>query len=148
MRQHSFRALVTLNAATREDPARFSQTERAPLPANICCRLQPFHHREYFPAVISCDEELQPQPVGHAVVTVELTDGEAEAFRPRPPLHNMGRRRDRPHGTSQGSGRRRVISHQTSPLTAPRRRRQHSQEGHWQPGARALPSVDECTDHR
>jgi hypothetical protein len=51
------------------------------LTVGACYLLQPLTCGEYFPAMISRYEELQlPQPGGHAVVTIALADGEAEAF--------------------------------------------------------------------
>jgi hypothetical protein len=49
------------------------------LTARACCLIQPACHHEYFPAVICPDEELPPSPA-HAMMTIALADGEAEAF--------------------------------------------------------------------
>ena len=80
MRQYRFRALVTPAPAAGEGPTRSLLRRPRALTAHACCLLQPFCYREYFPAVISQDEELPPQPGGHAVVTIALADGEAEAL--------------------------------------------------------------------
>lgn len=79
MNQYRFRALVTPNPAARKSPARDFPGRTGAL--QVHARLiQPFYCCDYFPAVISQDEELLRQPAGHAVVTIALADGEAEAF--------------------------------------------------------------------
>jgi hypothetical protein len=57
---------------------RFSSTTR-PRTTHSCCLIEPSCHR-YFPAVIFRDEELPPRRGVHVVVTIALTDGEAEAY--------------------------------------------------------------------
>lgn len=79
MHQYRFRALVTPNPAARKSPARDLPGRTGAL--RVHARLiQPFYSCDYFPAVISQDEELLRQPAGHAAVTIALADGEAEAF--------------------------------------------------------------------
>lgn len=76
MRRYRFRALVKFDPVGHPGPP-----VRTGIPTAHDCRLlQPFSCHEYFPAVIARDEELPSQPVGHAVVTIALTAGEAEAF--------------------------------------------------------------------
>ena len=79
MRQYRFRAQVMPNPAAHEDLVRgFPSTTRPPT-TYACCLIEPSYH-QYFPAVISRDEELPPRPGMHVVVMVALTDGEAEAY--------------------------------------------------------------------
>ena len=79
MRRYRFRAQVMLNPAAHAGLARgFPSTTHAPT-TQACCLVGPSYH-EYFPAVISRDEELPPQPGVHVVVTIALTDGEAETY--------------------------------------------------------------------
>jgi hypothetical protein len=80
VRQYRFRALVTLAPAAGEGPARRLPSRVRALTAHACCLIQPAGHHEYFPAVISRDEELPLSPAGHAMMTVALADGEAEAL--------------------------------------------------------------------
>ncbi len=80
MRQYRFRALVTLGPAASGGPARRLPGRTHALTAHACCLIQPFRHRDYFPAVISRDEETPMPPAGRAVMTIALADGEAEAF--------------------------------------------------------------------
>jgi hypothetical protein len=80
VRQYRFRALVTLDAAMREGPARGLTSRMRSLTAHGCCLLQPFCYRVYLPAVISPDRELPLQPGGRVVVTIALAGGEAEAL--------------------------------------------------------------------
>ena len=80
MRQYIFRALVTLAPAAREGPAQGLQSRVRALTAYACCLVQPARHHDYFPAVISRDEELPLSPARHATMTIALADGEAEAF--------------------------------------------------------------------
>jgi hypothetical protein len=79
VRQYRFRALVTLAPAVREGPARRLPDLARALTAHACC-LQPAYHHEYFPAVISRDEEPPLSPARHAMMTVALADGEAETL--------------------------------------------------------------------
>ena len=81
MRRYRFRALVTFDPAAREGRALGSARRTGTLTVHACYVLQPLTCGEYFPAMISRDEELRPpHPGGHAVVTIALADGEAEAF--------------------------------------------------------------------
>lgn len=80
MRQYRFRALVTLDQAAREGPARRLPGRTHALTTHACCLVQPFCHPGYFPAVIARDEELPLPPRGRAMMTITLADGEAEAF--------------------------------------------------------------------
>lgn len=80
MRQYRFRALVTLAPVVREGPARRLPDLARALTAHACCLIQPAYHHEYFPAVISRDEEPPLSPAGHAMMTVALADGEAETL--------------------------------------------------------------------
>lgn len=80
MRQYRFRALVTLAPAAGQAPAQGLPSRASALSAHACCLLEPSCCREYFPAVISRDEELPRRPGGHAVVTIALADGEADAL--------------------------------------------------------------------
>jgi hypothetical protein len=80
VRRYRFRALVKFDSVAREDCAPGSPSRTGVLTKYACCLLQPFYCGEYFPAVISGDLDLPPpQPGGHAVVTIALADGEAEA---------------------------------------------------------------------
>jgi len=56
----------------------FPNTTRPPT-VRACCLIEPSYH-QYFPAVISRDEEVPLRPGMHVVVTIALTDGEAGAF--------------------------------------------------------------------
>jgi hypothetical protein len=78
VRRYRFRALVTLAPAAREGPAQRLPSRVSALTAHACCLVQPACHHEYFPAVISWDEALSP--ARHAMMTIALADGEAEAF--------------------------------------------------------------------
>jgi hypothetical protein len=80
VRQYRFRAVVALAPAVREGPARRLPNLARALTAHACCLIQPAYHHEYFPAVISRDEEPPLSPAGHAVMTIALADGEAEAL--------------------------------------------------------------------
>ena len=79
MRQYRFRVLVTLAPAGRGGPGLRLPNRMRALTAHACCLIQPARHREYFPAVICPDEELPPS-AAHAMMTIALADGEAEAF--------------------------------------------------------------------
>jgi hypothetical protein len=80
VRQYLFRALVTLAPAAREGPAQGLPSRVRAMTAHACSLVQPACHYEYFPAVISRDEQLPLSPVTHAMMTIALADGEAEAF--------------------------------------------------------------------
>ena len=80
MRQYRFRALITLDAAVREGPARGLPSRMRAHTARYCCLLEPFCYRVYLPAVISSDRGLPLQPGRRVVVTIALADGEAEAL--------------------------------------------------------------------
>jgi len=80
VRQYRFRALITLDAAVREDPARGLPSRMRALTAHHCYLLQPFCYRVYLPAVISPDRGLPLQPGSRVVVSIALADGEAEAL--------------------------------------------------------------------
>ena len=56
----------------------FLSTTRPPT-THVCCLIEPSYH-QYFPVVISRDDELPPRPGMHVVVTIALTDGEAGAY--------------------------------------------------------------------
>jgi hypothetical protein len=78
VKRYRFRALVTLGPAASAGPARRIPSRMRVLTAHACCLVQPAYHCEYFPAVISRDAEL---PLArHAMMTIALTDGEAEAL--------------------------------------------------------------------
>lgn len=81
MRRYRFRALVTFDPAMREGRAPGPLSQAGTLTVHACCLLQPFCSGQYFPAVISRVQEwpLLP-PGGHAVVTIALAGGEAEAY--------------------------------------------------------------------
>jgi hypothetical protein len=74
MRRYTFRALVMLDPAAREDAAGCG-----PGGMLACCLVEP-SHRVYFPAVISLDSEGSPQAKAHALVAIALHDSEAGAF--------------------------------------------------------------------
>jgi hypothetical protein len=74
VKQHRFRALITLGPAAREDSARGHLGG-----TRTCCLVQPGYH-QYFPARISWAKELPGRPGVCAVVSVALADGEAVAF--------------------------------------------------------------------
>ncbi|HYB87944.1 MAG TPA: hypothetical protein VEC76_13885 [Streptosporangiaceae bacterium] len=77
MRQYTLRAHVVPNPAAHQDLARgFAGTTHA-LTAYACCLIEP-SYQQYFPAVIYRDEEFSPRPGVHVVMTIALTDGEAE----------------------------------------------------------------------
>jgi hypothetical protein len=80
VRQYRFRAVVALAPAVREGPAGRLPNQASALTAHACCLIQPAYHHEYFPAVISRHEEPPLSPAGHAVMTIALADGEAEAL--------------------------------------------------------------------
>ena len=78
VRQYRFRAQVLLSPAAHEGLARGFPSATRPPTTRACCLIEPSYHR-YFPAVIYRDEEFPPRPGVHVVVTIALTDGEAEA---------------------------------------------------------------------
>jgi len=78
VRQYRFRAQMMPSPAALEGLARGFPSAASPI-AHTCCLIEPSYHR-YFPAALSRDEELPPRPGAHVVVTIALTDGEAEAF--------------------------------------------------------------------
>ena len=80
VRQYRFRVLVTLAPSAREGLAQRLPSRVRALTADACCLVQPACHREYFPAVISWDEQLPPSPAAHAMMIITLADGEAAAF--------------------------------------------------------------------
>jgi hypothetical protein len=80
VRRYRFRALVTLAPAAREGPAQRLPSRVRALTAHACCLVQPAGHHEYFPAGISWDGELPLSPAAHAMMTIALAHGEAEAF--------------------------------------------------------------------
>jgi hypothetical protein len=57
VRQYRFRVLVTLAPSAREGLAQRLPSRVCALTADACCLVQPACHREYFPAVISWDEQ-------------------------------------------------------------------------------------------
>jgi hypothetical protein len=77
VRQYRFRAQVLLSPAHEGLARGFPSTTRPPT-TRACCLIEPSYH-QYFPAVIYRDEEFPPRPGVHVVVTIALTDGEAEA---------------------------------------------------------------------
>lgn len=79
MRQYRFRAQVMSNPAAHEGLVRGLPGKARPATTYSCCLIEP-SYRQYFPAVISRDEELPSRPGVHVVVTAVLTDGEAEAY--------------------------------------------------------------------
>jgi hypothetical protein len=80
VRQYRFRILVTPAPAAREGTAQRLPSRVRALTAYACCLIQPAYHHEYFPAMISWDEELPPSPAAHAMMIIALADGEAAAF--------------------------------------------------------------------
>jgi hypothetical protein len=80
VRQYRFRVLVTLAPSAREGLAQRLPSRVRALTADACCLIQPACHREYFPVVISWDEQLPPSPAAPAMMIIALADGEAEAF--------------------------------------------------------------------
>jgi hypothetical protein len=80
VRQYRFRVLVTPAPAAHEGPAQRLPSRVRALTAYPCCLIQPAYHHEYFPAVISWDEQLPPSPAAHAMMIIALADGEAAAF--------------------------------------------------------------------
>jgi hypothetical protein len=79
VRRYRFQAQVMLDLAAYEGLARGFSSPTRPSGTHSCCLVEPFYHR-YFPAVISRDEGMPLRPWVRAVMTVVLTDGEAEAF--------------------------------------------------------------------
>jgi hypothetical protein len=79
VRQYRLRAQVVPNPAAHESLVRGLPGTTRPPATHSCCLIEPSHHR-YFPAVIYRDEELPPRPGVHVVVTIALTDGEAETY--------------------------------------------------------------------
>ena len=77
--QYRFRAQVLSSPAAHEGLARGVPGTTRPATAHTCCLIEP-SYRQYFPAVISPDEELPSRPGVHVVVTAVLTGGEAEAY--------------------------------------------------------------------
>jgi hypothetical protein len=73
VRQHRFRALITLGSAG-EDAAQNHLDG-----THTRCLVQPCDHK-YFPAVISPDDERLTPPVVHAAVSAALDDSEADTF--------------------------------------------------------------------
>lgn len=119
MRQYRFRALVTLAPAAGEGPAKGLPSRTRALTAHACCLIQPACHYEYFPAVICWDEELPRWPARHAMMTIALAAGEAEAF--FAPGHCFTIWADGTFGRTiraEGLVGYGVISCQTSPLPA------------------------------
>jgi AcrR family transcriptional regulator len=74
MRPHSFRALVMLDSAGREDSPR-----SGPDGMRACCLVEPSRYT-YFPAVISLDTGQPARTAARALVTIALRDSEAGAF--------------------------------------------------------------------
>ena len=79
MRQYRFRAQVLSNPAAHDGLVRGVPGKSRPARTRTFCLIEP-SYRQYFPAVISQDEELPPGPGVHVVVTTVFTDGEAEAY--------------------------------------------------------------------
>jgi hypothetical protein len=79
VRQYRFRAQVMCNQTAHEGLVRGVPGATRPATAHTCCLIEP-SYRQYFPAVISQDEEHPPRPGVHVMVTAILTDGEAEAY--------------------------------------------------------------------
>jgi len=81
VRRYRFRALIKFDPAARDGRASGPPGRSRALAAHACCLLQPLYCREYFPAVISPDEDLPPfQSRTRAEVTIALGDGEADTF--------------------------------------------------------------------
>jgi hypothetical protein len=79
VRQYTFQALINIAVAAGDAG---TARHRGEAPARIvrASRLvQPGHH-QYFPAVISRDQESLPHSQEHVLVTVALADGEAETL--------------------------------------------------------------------
>jgi hypothetical protein len=74
MRSRSFRVLVMLDPAAREDAPRPD-----PGGTRACCLLEPSRYT-YFPAVISLGTEQPARTAARALVTISLRDSEAGAF--------------------------------------------------------------------
>ena len=74
VKQHRFRALITLGPAAGENAAQGHLGR-----THTCCLVQPCHGT-YFPALISPEEEVTARATIPAVISTPLADGEAEAF--------------------------------------------------------------------
>jgi hypothetical protein len=78
--QHTFSAVITLCPQMHENTAHRRPDETRALAARACYLIQPRSLHEYFPAAISLAEGLPVPPGGQAVLTMALSDSEAEAF--------------------------------------------------------------------
>jgi hypothetical protein len=78
--QYTFSAAITLCPQMREDTAHRRPNEIRALAARACYLIQPRSLHEYFPAAISLAEGLPVPAGGQAVLTMALSDSEAEAF--------------------------------------------------------------------
>jgi hypothetical protein len=78
--QYTFSAAVTLCPKMREDTTRCRADETHALTARTCYLIQPRSLHEYFPATISLAEGPPVPPGGHVMLTMTLSDSEAEAL--------------------------------------------------------------------
>lgn len=79
VRQYRLQAQVVPHPAPPEGLTRgFLSTTRPPT-THACCLIEPSYH-QYFPAVIYRYEKFPTRPSVHVVMTIALTDGEAEAY--------------------------------------------------------------------
>jgi hypothetical protein len=78
--QYTFSAAITLCPQMRQDIAHHRPDEIRALAARACYLIQPRSRHEYFPAAISLAEGLPVPPGGQVILTMALSDSEAEAF--------------------------------------------------------------------
>jgi hypothetical protein len=78
--QYTFSAAIALCPEMREDTAHRRPDETRALAAHACYLIQPRSLHAYFPAMISLAEGLPVPPGGHVVLSMVLSDSEAEAF--------------------------------------------------------------------
>jgi hypothetical protein len=78
--QYTFSAAITLCPEMRENTAHRRPDETHALAARACYLIQPRSLRQYFPAAISLADALPVPPGGQVILTMALSDTEAEAF--------------------------------------------------------------------
>jgi len=78
--QYTFSAAIALCPEMSEDTAHRRPDETRALAARTCYLIQPRSLHAYFPAAISLAEGLPVPHGGHAVLSMVLSDSEAEAF--------------------------------------------------------------------
>jgi hypothetical protein len=78
--QYTFSAAITLCPQMREDSTHRRPDENRALTARACYLIQPRSLHRYFPATISLAEGPSAPPDAQVILTMTLSDSEAEAF--------------------------------------------------------------------